>query len=364
MATLYFNNSIDDDWNNLDNWWLNNTFTIPAINLPSTTDSIIISSGISVTVTNLATFNNSSYNDGTVNGDCVFNDISYNNGIITGNAIFNDSSYNNGTVNGDDVTFNDLSYNKKNINGSVVTSNRTFGIGESNILGLSYKTNTLLLLHFDGENNSTNFINSGYRPGLITRSGNVSISTNESMFGGSSAFFSADSYLEIMNRSVGFGTEDFTVEGWFYFTDNTTRKVLMGGYDNTTCYWGWWLETSDNGTLIFLLSRYPQTWEGGFYAFDAYSLISINQWNHIAAVRSNNVGYFFINGQNLPLHTQQVYGPPNTDVPPATTIGLWSLLENGYSRNLTSSPGYVDEVCITKIAKYTSNFTPPTAPFE
>lgn len=70
------------------------------------------------------TFNNSSYNTGTIAGICVFNNSSYNGddisyfGYITGNCIFNNSSYNSatGSVNGN-CTFNNTAVNKGPING-------------------------------------------------------------------------------------------------------------------------------------------------------------------------------------------------------------------------------------------------------
>ena len=101
MATLYFNAAIDNDWNTLGNWWLDNTLTTPATNLPTSADSVIalatISSNsgsaptvvnftledinneldIGITVTGIATFNGNAKigMNGSVVGNCIFNNI-------------------------------------------------------------------------------------------------------------------------------------------------------------------------------------------------------------------------------------------------------------------------------------------------
>ena len=76
-----------------------------------------------------AVFNDSSFNVGTVNGGAVFNDISKNSGsglvsssnlgIVNGGAVFNDSSENFAIVNGGAV-FNDSSNNLNEVNGGAV----------------------------------------------------------------------------------------------------------------------------------------------------------------------------------------------------------------------------------------------------
>ena len=126
-VTLYFNGAVDGDWAELGNWWLDSGHTVAAPSLPAAGDSVIATAtidsnsggavtvvnftlddpdnaaiylDISITVTGNATFNGSSYNDGTVTGNATFNDDSANVGTVTGNATFNDDSANVGTVTG------------------------------------------------------------------------------------------------------------------------------------------------------------------------------------------------------------------------------------------------------------------------
>ena len=181
MANLYYNAAVDTAWDTLLNWWTDAAFTDPALALPATGDDVYLAaqvdSGPSTTVTlnhiyvadastgggsfyvafsgaiGNATFNDNSYNSGTVAGDATFNDYSvnvfgtvsgdatfnnnsynYNFGTVSGNAAFFDSSSNSGTVSGD-ATFNDSSYNSYNAtfnddsaNYSTVSGNATFSL--------------------------------------------------------------------------------------------------------------------------------------------------------------------------------------------------------------------------------------------
>jgi hypothetical protein len=123
-ATLYFNAVDDNEWTTVGNWWLDdlnaNEFAEPAGRLPASVDSVATSEEVNpsgqtvvnltvfgggtltgtLTVTGMATFNNSSTNSGTITGNATFNNDGLNSGTITGNATFNGSSENSGSVNG------------------------------------------------------------------------------------------------------------------------------------------------------------------------------------------------------------------------------------------------------------------------
>jgi len=78
------------------------------------------------------------------------------------------------------------------------------------------------------------------------------------------------------------------------------------------------------------------------------------QWNHIAVVRNGSSFNVYVNGA------------AGTAVTFAGTIqsSTSSLISGVYASTLGSVNGYIDELRVTKgIARYTANFTPPTAPF-
>lgn len=152
MATLYFNGAVDNDWDEIGNWWTSSAFTTQASALPTSSDSVVISApieagggtvvnltcndaftNINFTVSGTATFNGGSVNYGTVYGNATFNDASSNDsGTVNGNVTFNDGSVNNGTVSGN-ATFNDGTINFGYVNESATFNGRS--INQADVAG-------------------------------------------------------------------------------------------------------------------------------------------------------------------------------------------------------------------------------------
>jgi hypothetical protein len=143
-VTLYFDGAVDFDWTTVGNWWLDAGHTQAAGRLPAEDESVVASNGViasgqtvvnftslnvgiegPLTVTGMATFNDSSNNFGTVTGNATFNGSSANSseGTVTGNATFSNTSFNEGTITGN-ATFNDSSNNFGTVTGTV-TCNTT-----------------------------------------------------------------------------------------------------------------------------------------------------------------------------------------------------------------------------------------------
>ena len=153
--TLYYNGAVDTNWNTLGNWWLDSGHTVAAPSLPAAGDSVIATANIasnsggavtvvnftlsgtskslqiSITVTGMTTFNDSSSTSNvTVTGNATFNDtsrIAF--GTLIGNATFNDSSDNDASTISGDATFNDSS---RNLTDSTVTGDATFNDSSRN----------------------------------------------------------------------------------------------------------------------------------------------------------------------------------------------------------------------------------------
>ena len=160
-------------------------------------------------------------------------------------------------------------------------------------------------------------------------------------------------YLQTSTSSdLTFGTGDFTVETWFYPTTVNTSTVYKGIisdelYSSTG---GWAVSQRDDE-----LSLWIRNTGGSWVSFVADGALTANQWQHIAVSYdlSTTTTRLFVDG---------------TVVASGTTSG-WNLtgdqIEIGRSVSGQEVAGYLFDVRATKgTARYTSNFTAPSAPFE
>ena len=211
--------------------------------------------------------------------------------------------------------------------------------------GDPYYSSVDLLLPMNGTNGSTTFTDYSSAPNTITVNGNTQISTAQSKWGGSSGLF--DGTTDWLYSPVGtgdFATGDFTVEGWFNWSA-LTNGGLFHAYPGTPA-----------GTLAGLAVGYDGT------AFQIYSgatnygrtyTPTVSTWYHVALVRASGLLTLYVSGvaQGATISDGTNYGGNGVN------IGLY------YSSAVTFN-GYMNDFRVTiGVARYTSNFTPPTGPF-
>jgi hypothetical protein len=212
--------------------------------------------------------------------------------------------------------------------------------------------NVSLLLHGDGTNGSTTITDSSPTPKTVTAFGNAQISTAiANQFGNTTgviAFDGAGDYLDTgSNSAFGYGLNDFTIEFWIY---RNASAAVQSFLDQRTG-----IETVLAPTIYI---------SAGFFFYYANGanrisggILAASQWVHIAVSRSGTATKLFVNGVQV--------GSTFTDTlnyidSPVRVGGA----NGGAGPGLASLSGYIDDLRITKgIARYTANFTPPTAPF-
>ena len=217
-----------------------------------------------------------------------------------------------------------------------------------------------LLLHMDGTNGSTTFTDSSSNTVSVVANGNAQISTAQSKFGGASGYFDGTGdYLTTpyVTTYYDWWTSDFTLEAWVYPTTFTgwyyninigDIGTLIGNMDATgpTNYWSFGI-TSSGAIRLYYYNGSPVNTPA------STETVSLNQWNHIAVVKDSNGYKYFVNGIGGSYNS--ISGTPQINTGTGLTLG---------SVNSVGINGYVDDLRITKgTARYTSNFTPPTAPF-
>jgi hypothetical protein len=200
-------------------------------------------------------------------------------------------------------------------------------------------TNTSLLLNFTGAGIIDNAMISD-----LETVGNAQISTAQSKFGGSSMYFDGTGdYLSIPNSAwMNLGTT-FTIEFWFYRTATQAMRIVSR-QDNSPPYNGYNISYGEvANTWYFDASASSITFADGGLA---------NQWVHYAWVVNGTSGTVYRNGVSVGAATQ-------TAQTPSTNTTLLIGAREGPTNYVG---GYIDDLRITKgYARYTANFTPPTA---
>lgn len=203
--------------------------------------------------------------------------------------------------------------------------------------------NTMMLLHLD--NNVTDAAGN-----TIASSGTLSYTVGKFDL---SLNMSDGAYLTLPSSVYAPGElfkegNDFTLEYWAYLTaaPSAPNVGLVGIGESqpnaTSCDW---LFGPNNNLQLQLYSYQAPTG----YRTTSTATISLNAWNHFAMVVNDGTITLYLNGVSVATSTAEY--PSNSG---ACTIG-------GYDNSVF--PGRIDEVRLSRIARYTANFTPPTAPF-
>ncbi len=208
--------------------------------------------------------------------------------------------------------------------------------------GDPYWGNVVLLMHMDGANDSTSFIDETGK--TITPFGAAKISTAKSKFGGASAYFSGvtNDYLRTPTSGdfqFDLGTA-YTIEYHIYLPSAINSKILLG---NSRSPWIWHRQFTQTSVGLYLHGSEPS------------GTTIDNTWHHIALV---------FDGTNAKRYIDGTYVDTNAQVPnPGDdffSIGGGTTASGG----ATGPECYIDELRITKgVARYTADFTVPSTPF-
>jgi hypothetical protein len=211
-----------------------------------------------------------------------------------------------------------------------------------------YRSQVSLLLHGDGANGSTTITDSSPSPKTVTPVADAKISTAQSKFGGSSIVF--DGTGDRLNCPIiNFQLDKFTIETWAYFNSVSGFRVLAGNWKNEQL-----ILAQSNTNLEF----YWAPFNVGLALVSASGLV-VSQWQHLAVSKDGSTFRLFINGVLVNSATSaQSISASTTNFLIGTYPDIAGLpAGNNYN-------GFLDDFRITLgVARYTANFTPPTAPF-
>jgi hypothetical protein len=216
-------------------------------------------------------------------------------------------------------------------------------------------TNTSLLTNFT----NGSIIDNAMMNNLETV-GNAQISTSVSKFGGGSmAFDGSGDRLTIPYTNdfldVGVNGQNFTIEAWIYPTNAmaSTGQILSKG--GGAASWS----TSNGAQYQWSITSSALSWQfnsGGSPITVNGGSVTLNSWQHVAVTFDGTTTRTFLNGVVQSTSTSNYTAPTTRNV---QYIGMTQSI--GFTQEYF---GNIDDLRITKgYARYTSNFTPPTAAF-
>ena len=177
----------------------------------------------------------------------------------------------------------------------------------------------------------------------VTAVGNAQLDTSIKKFGTASALFdgAGDKLTVTTQTDFGFGTGDFSIEGWLYLSDDTGTETMFdmrAGSD------------TDDAIHFYTVDRQPKLAIGNTVILQPAITLTNTTWWHITISRVNDVLKLFVDGAE-----QQSVG--NT-----TDLGTTKPLSIGATYNTTQPlDGRIDDVRIKKGAGFDTAFSKPTA---
>ena len=204
---------------------------------------------------------------------------------------------------------------------------------------LTAVTNTSFLLH----NTDAGIIDKAQVARAVKLIGNTKSSTTQTKFLSTSMYFDGTGdYIKMGGVKIGRdGSSDFTAEGWFYLTASPSNyiTVVQTRASNASTA-GWVMAISSGDFYIY----------SGAHIVRKNSAISSNQWYHWAYSRQSGTHRLFLDGTLL---------DSDTTARNYTEDEFWIGAKYDASEYFT---GYQSDVRMTHgLARYTANFTPPTA---
>lgn len=219
---------------------------------------------------------------------------------------------------------------------------------------------TVLLMHLDGTDGSTNFVDdvgTGRSQVGVSAVGIAQVDTAQSQFGGASFYAdgSGDDNLVITYDQLDTdvfadhtNTDNYTIECWIRSTNVGTTNAIFGARTSTASE-GWDLEirtNNGNGTLRWFNGNSELYYSAG-------GVVSANTWHHIAAVIEGSDLTVYVDGSSVITQTRTDSNPASQDL----------FIGKGGFPTLNKFYGNIDEFRISNTARYTSGFTSPASAF-
>jgi hypothetical protein len=213
-----------------------------------------------------------------------------------------------------------------------------------------YWNNVSYLLVGNGANGTTTNIKDSSKNNLTTTIiGNTATSTAQNKYGSGSVYFDGSGdYLTLPSTALlNFGTGDFTIEAWVQLPSSANVSYILCGFGTPNNY----VAVYKINATTYVLEYYDE-----HHDVLSTTTFGLNTFVYLTVVRSSNTVTLYVNGiGSSATNTGSItWGTSSTPL----YIGSSPAYAGSYEWR-----GYIYDLRITKgVARYTSNFTPPTAP--
>lgn len=230
--------------------------------------------------------------------------------------------------------------------------NQLIGFGVNNVGIGGNDVNTQLLIHCDGADGGTTFTDVSQNAHVITAAGSGVTHTTSfttPKFGSASFKSATNGGLTIPDHAtLRPGAGDFTIDFWVYYQSGFIAESF---YDKGNTGPAGFLVTTAVGDNPPKLKLYNNS--ANFLTETTGSALSV--WTHKAIVRSSGTITIYSGG----VANGSVANSVNFNATDA--LGLGSRWISAPSEPIS---GNMDEIRFSNVARWTANFTPPSAPYD
>jgi hypothetical protein len=201
---------------------------------------------------------------------------------------------------------------------------------------------------------------SAYVTHTITSFGGAYITTGEQKFGtGSCRLDGVVSYLSVdSNSDFDFGVSDFTVDLQVKFASLTNEQDLISKKEDINNYFRFYKESNGAGNKLHMVFMHEVVIMADYVMTNDWTDADL-AWHHFAFVRDGSTGRILIDGVAQVLTEVVPFGTKDMGDITATEI----LIGQYNSTNFVN--GWIDEVNIMKgYARFTTDFTPFTFAYQ
>ena len=217
-----------------------------------------------------------------------------------------------------------------------------------------------LLLPFDGSDTATSTSDESDNSHTITFAGTAQLDTAQKKFGTASLLLDGDSdYIQVADHdSFDFDAGNFTAECWIRFAALGNNTIFSHWANGTASSMSYYL-TYFNSSGILRLGYYLGGNLDSTYSWSP----STGTWYHIALERSGTTIKVYIDGTSVISVSASTTALRDSEDP--FRVGVFNDGSTGSTTLEWYFNGHIDDLRITKgIARYGTNFTPPTSAHE